>query len=107
MKILAVDTSTISCSVGIADGEQMLAEETRADKQTHSKHLMKQINDVINRSGISVRDIDGLAVVTGPGSFTGLRIGISTIKGFAMALSKPVVAVSSLACLANHFAPSG
>lgn len=102
MKILAVDTSTISCSVGIIDSGQLLAEETRTDRQTHSKQLMKLIDTVVNTSGIRVNEIDGLAIVTGPGTFTGLRIGIGTIKGLALALAKPVVGISSLAALANQ-----
>lgn len=100
MKILAVDTSTKSCSVAIVEKESVIAEITLSIEQTHSKHLMKMIDTVLNMSGLTVSELDGFAVTRGPGSFTGLRIGISSIKGFAMASGKPVVGVSSLDSLA-------
>ena len=100
MKILAVDTATQSCSVAVTNGGALCAELTTVRNQTHSKHLMGLIHSVLEIAGFSVADLDGLAVTVGPGSFTGLRIGISTIKGFAHALDKPVVGVSSLKALA-------
>ncbi|MBW2568716.1 MAG: tRNA (adenosine(37)-N6)-threonylcarbamoyltransferase complex dimerization subunit type 1 TsaB [Deltaproteobacteria bacterium] len=107
MKILAVDTATKSCSVAIVDKESLLAEVNISRKETHSKHLMEMINTVIGLSGITISDLDGFAVTRGPGSFTGLRIGISAIKGLALANSKPVIGVSSLDALAmqNSFSP--
>ena len=106
MKILAVDTSTTSCSVAVVDKDLLLAEMTIDREQTHSKHLMDMIHTVIEFSGLAVADLDGLAVTKGPGTFTGLRIGISTIKGLAMASGKPVVGISSLDALAEQFACS-
>ena len=100
MKILAVDTATKSCSVAIVDKESVIAEITLFIEQTHSKHLMEMIDTVLNLSGLTVSELDGFAVTRGPGSFTGLRIGISSTKGFAMASGKPVVGVSSLDSLA-------
>jgi len=100
MKILSVDTSTPTCTVGIVNGDRILAELVDSSGQTHARHLMGMIDRSVSASGISVRDIDGFAVVTGPGTFTGLRIGIGTIKGLAFALAKPVVGVTSLAALA-------
>lgn len=100
MRILAVDTATKSCSVAIVANKHLLAEETLVSDQTHSKHLMEMINKVIDLSGLTLSDLDGFAVTSGPGSFTGLRIGISSIKGLAAASGKPVVGVSSLAALA-------
>jgi tRNA threonylcarbamoyladenosine biosynthesis protein TsaB len=100
MKILAVDTATKSCSVAIIDAGSLSAELTTLRDQTHSKHLMELIHKGLGMSGISVAEIDGLAVTIGPGSFTGLRIGVSTIKGLAHALDKPVVGISSLDVLA-------
>jgi tRNA threonylcarbamoyladenosine biosynthesis protein TsaB len=107
MKILAVDTATKSCSVAIVDKELLLAEVNISRKETHSKHLMEMINTVIGLSGITVSDLDGFVVTKGPGSFTGLRIGISAIKGLALANSKPIIGVSSLDALAtqNSFSP--
>jgi len=100
MKILSVDTSTPTCTVGLVDGEKILAETVDSSGQTHARHLMGMIDSTMTASGFAVQDIDGFAVVTGPGTFTGLRIGIGTIKGLAFALSKPLVGVTSLAALA-------
>ena len=100
MRILAVDTATKSCSVAIVEKESIIAETTLFIEQTHSKHLMEMIDTALNMSGLTVSELDGFAVTRGPGSFTGLRIGISSIKGFAMASGKPVVGVSSLDSLA-------
>jgi len=100
MKILAVDTATKSCSVAIIEAGSLSAELTTLKDQTHSKHLMELIHNGLGMSGFSAADLDGLAVTIGPGSFTGLRIGVSTIKGLAHALNKPVVGISSLDALA-------
>ena len=100
MKILAVDTATTSCSVAIAEDKNLLAEMTIDNKQTHSRHLTLLIQDVIRMAGISLSEIDGFAVTKGPGSFTGLRIGMSTVKGLAMASGRPVVGVPTLEALA-------
>ena len=100
MKILAVDTATKSCSVAIIEAGSLSTELTSLKDQTHSKHLMELIHNALGISGFGAADIDGLAVTIGPGSFTGLRIGVSTIKGLAHALDKPVVGISSLDVLA-------
>ena len=100
MRILAVDTATTSCSVAIVDKTSLLSEFTLAKEETHSKHLMDMIKAALRMSGLNFSDLDGFAVTRGPGSFTGLRIGISTIKGLALASEKPVVGVSSLETLA-------
>jgi tRNA threonylcarbamoyladenosine biosynthesis protein TsaB len=100
MKILAVDTATKSCSVAVVKEKTLLAEITTAKKQTHSKHLMEMINRVMGLSGLDLSELDGFAVTRGPGSFTGLRIGISSVKGLSMASGKPIVGVSSLDALA-------
>lgn len=100
MKILALDTSTTGCSTAIMDNGVVAAELTTVNNQTHSKHLMIMIETVCGMSGLEIGAMDGFAVSIGPGSFTGLRIGISTIKGLAWSLKKPVVGISSLAALA-------
>ena len=102
MKILAVDTATTSCSVAVVDKKSLLTEVTLFKEQTHSKHLMNIIDRVIVTSGLKISELDGFAVTKGPGTFTGLRIGISSIKGLAMATGKPVVGVSSLEALATQ-----
>jgi tRNA threonylcarbamoyladenosine biosynthesis protein TsaB len=105
MKILAVDTATLSCSTAIVDDGLVSAELTTVNNQTHSKHLMAMIDAVCGMSGMKIAAMDGFAVTVGPGSFTGLRIGISTVKGLAWSLKKPVVGISSLDALAWQCTP--
>ena len=105
MRILAVDTATKSCSVAIIDKESLLAELTAVKDQTHSKHLLAMITCVTRTAGLTISDLDAFAVTIGPGSFTGLRIGISTVKGLAVARDKPVVGISSLEALASQSVP--
>ena len=100
MKILAVDTATPSCSVAVIDGEVLLAESTSLTGQTHSRQLLNVVDAVLGQAGLKIAQVDGFAVSIGPGSFTGLRIGISAVKGFAFSLKKPVIGVSSLQALA-------
>jgi tRNA threonylcarbamoyladenosine biosynthesis protein TsaB len=100
MKILAVDTATKSCSVAVVQEKSLLTEITTVRKQSHSKHLMEMINRVIRLSGLALSELDGFAVTRGPGTFTGLRIGISAVKGLSAASGKPIVGVSSLDALA-------
>jgi tRNA threonylcarbamoyladenosine biosynthesis protein TsaB len=100
MKLLALDTATQSCSVAVTNEGSLSAELTIVKSQTHSKHLMELIQSVLEIAGFGLADLDGLAVTIGPGSFTGLRIGISTIKGLAHALARPVVGISTLEALA-------
>jgi tRNA threonylcarbamoyladenosine biosynthesis protein TsaB len=102
MKILAVDTATQSCSVAIVQNGAVSAEVTLVRRQTHSKHLMEVIESVVSFAEITLSDLDGFAVTRGPGSFTGLRIGLGTVKGLAAASGKPIVGVSSLSCLATQ-----
>lgn len=102
MKILAVDTATESCSVAVIDGDVLLAESTSFTGQTHSRQLMNIVDTVLGQAGLKIAQMDGFAVSIGPGSFTGLRIGISAVKGLAFALNKPVVGVSSLQTLASQ-----
>lgn len=106
MKILAVDTATRSCSVAIADGEALLAETTLDSSETHSRHLVRLIETLVGDSGLCLDRIEAFAVARGPGSFTGLRIGIGTVKGLAVAGGCPVVGVSTLAALAWQVGPT-
>jgi len=106
MKILAVDTATKSCSVAVIDGDTLLAESTSFTGQTHSRHLLNIIDAVLGQTGLKMAQLDGLAVSIGPGSFTGLRIGIASVKGLAFSLNKPVVGVSSLQALAFQCRPN-
>jgi len=100
MLIFAVDTCSMSSSAAIADEERVLAQFTVNHKKTHSEKIMPQIDSMLKASDIVLDDIDVMAAAVGPGSFTGVRIGVATIKGFALALNKPCVAVSSIEALA-------
>lgn len=106
MRILAVDTASGSGSVAVADGDAGLAEIVSIRRETHSRYLMCIIDQALRMAGIGIKDVDGFAVTAGPGSFTGLRIGISTVKGLAWATQKPVVGISSLEALALQAAPT-
>ena len=103
MKILAIDTSTKAGSVAITDDEEIIAERCLNADITHSETLLPAIKNIFDESGVSSSNIDLLALTLGPGSFTGIRIGVSTIKGFAFALDKPVVGVSTLEAMARNF----
>lgn len=89
-------------SVALCQGEKLVAESLLNIRSTHSEKLLGQIDLLLTEAGWQLSDLDLLAAVTGPGSFTGLRIGIATIKGLAQVLKKPVVAVSSLQMLAMN-----
>lgn len=104
MRILAVDTSTRSCSVAVVDGNDLLSEVTSGNGQTHSRHLMSMIDSALGLAGLNLSMTDGLAFTCGPGSFTGLRIGISTILGLSAATRKPIAGISGLDALAMQAA---
>ncbi len=101
-RILAVDTSSFSGSVALCEGERLIAETLLNVRSTHSEKLLKQIDLLLQEAGWSLPELDLLVAVTGPGSFTGLRIGIATIKGLAQVFEKPVVGISSLQMLAMN-----
>lgn len=104
MRVLAIDTSTMLGGVAIMDDLSGLIVEVRLNvKSTYSERLMTTIDYALTKSGYKLSDIDFFAVATGPGSFTGLRIGLSTIKGFAYTTGKPIVSVPTLEALAYHF----
>jgi len=100
MPILAIETATLVSSVALATADTLLAEITLQTKKTHSELLMPHIAKIIEMAGVKKTDIKAIAVSIGPGSFTGLRIGLSTAKALAYALNIPVVAVPTLAAMA-------
>ncbi len=101
MKVLAVETSTMLGGVAVIDDSAGLVAEVRLNvKSTHSERLMTEIDHILKQSGLEISEIDVFAVSIGPGSFTGLRIGLSTVKGFSFATGKPIVAVPTLEALA-------
>lgn len=94
--ILGIETATSICSVGIADNEKVIAEIRFNIKNIHAEVLSESIEQLLRLSGISLKNIEAFAVSIGPGSFTGLRIGLATAKGLAFAGGKPLVAASTL-----------
>lgn len=104
MRILSIDTASTTGSVAVVAGDTLLAELTVARRETHSRRLMNMIDGALEMAGLELTDLDGLAFTRGPGSFTGLRIGLSVVKGLALVSGVPLVGVSSLEVLA-HQAP--
>ena len=103
MKILAISTAEKECSMALFEDKNPVCEEMWATKQTHSKRIMDMVAQIMERSSVSINEIDGFIAAKGPGSFTGLRIGISTVKGLAYASEKPCVGISSLDGIAWQF----
>ncbi len=101
MRVLAIDTSTAMAGIALYDESGLLAEYMIRDIKTHSQKLVPMLNELLNSLHLSAADIDVYAAVTGPGSFTGLRIGVTTIKSLAYAAQKPTVGIPSLDALAN------
>ncbi len=100
MKLLTIDTATPSCSVAVTAQGRGLVEINVAVKQTHARHVMVMVDHALALARMELTDLDGFGVVRGPGTFTGLRIGISTVKALASVAAKPIAAVSSLRALA-------
>lgn len=101
MKILGITTATDHLSVALVEDEKLIAEKNEEDNRNHSEHLDPLILELLKENGLALKDIDRFAVAQGPGSYTGLRIGITTAKMFATILNKELVGVSTLAALAN------
>ena len=102
MLILAIDTALDACAAAVLDtgAGQLIAQESISMKRGHAEALMPLIGRVIKASGIGFANLDRIAVTTGPGSFTGLRVGISAARGIGLAAEKPVVGVTTLAAYA-------
>ena len=102
MKILALDTSGLVASAAITENGKVLAEYTLNYKLTHSQTIMPMIDEIVKMTETDLNTIDYIACSSGPGSFTGLRIGAATAKGLAHGLNKPIVAVPTLEALAYN-----
>ena len=98
--ILCLETATPSCSVALVHKGEVLACEEDPKGQNHSEKITLFIDSVMKKAGISYNDLDAVAVSMGPGSYTGLRIGVSTAKGICYAVSKPLIAVETLHAMA-------
>jgi tRNA threonylcarbamoyladenosine biosynthesis protein TsaB len=100
MHILGIETSTKTGSVAIVSDAGVVAQYSLNIEVTHSERLMSTVDQVLRATGMTMSDMDGFAVAIGPGSFTGLRIGLATVKGLALVTNKPVAAVPTLEALA-------
>jgi tRNA threonylcarbamoyladenosine biosynthesis protein TsaB len=106
MKVLGIDTSTSCGSVGLIDDGELISDYLLKMPVTHSERLLGAIEFVLREAHCPIGNLDAWAISLGPGSFTGLRIGVSTVKGLAFASGKPVAGVSTLDALASQIAPT-
>lgn len=102
MKILAIDTSSKICSVALLENNEVIDELNLDDGKTHSENLMPLINEVLNKNNLSLKQIEMIACSVGPGSFTGIRIGVATVKPIAEVLNIKIASVTSLETLAKN-----
>ncbi|NRB84611.1 MAG: tRNA (adenosine(37)-N6)-threonylcarbamoyltransferase complex dimerization subunit type 1 TsaB [Winogradskyella sp.] len=101
--VLNIETATTNCSVSLSkDGETLILKEDKDSGYSHAEKLHVYINELFKEANINPKDIDAVAVSKGPGSYTGLRIGVSAAKGLCFALDKPLLAVSTLEILAHQ-----
>lgn len=100
MKILALESSAVACSVCLTEDEELIAEAYENSGLTHSVTLLPMAEEMLKNCGVKLEDVDVVAVAAGPGSFTGLRIGVSAAKGLAWTLDKPCAKVSTLEAMA-------
>ena len=98
--ILNLETATRICSVGLASGGKVLALRESNEEKSHASRLTVFIEEILKEQGVNISDLDAIAVSKGPGSYTGLRIGVSTAKGIAFAAGIPLVSVNTLSALA-------
>ena len=105
--ILAIETATRSGGVAVARGEEVLASRTGDARVSHSMNLIEMIEEVLREADVKLSEVDLFAVAEGPGSFTGLRIGLATVKAFAAHLNRKVAGVSTLAAVAHASGADG
>jgi len=105
--LLAIDTSTDTASLALAQDNIVLAELTWRSKQNHTMQLLPNLNQLFSLTGITAKDLSAIIVAQGPGSFNGLRVGISAAKGLAFSLEIPIVGVNSLEVAAYQYVETG
>lgn len=106
MKVLGIDTSTKTMSIALLEDSKISGEIFFDSNMDHSEKLIDNIKYLLEQNDISIKDVDLFSVAIGPGSFTGIRIGIATIKGLTDFLKKPAIGVSSLEALSRNFSSS-
>lgn len=102
MKLIGIDSSGLVASVAIMEDDKLVAEYTVNNKKTHSQTLLPMLEEIVQSTGLDLKEVDAIAIAAGPGSFTGLRIGSATAKGLGLALKKPIVPVSTVDALAYN-----
>ena len=102
MKIIAIDSSGLVATVAIASEDALIAEYTVNYKKTHSQTLLPMLNEISQMTELDLAQVDAIAVASGPGSFTGLRIGSATAKGLGLALNKPIIEIPTTDALAMN-----
>lgn len=102
MPVLGIDSSTDKLAVGLADPRAVIAEKTITSAYEHASHIIGVIDALLTESSLSIKDLSGVAVAIGPGSFTGLRIGLAVAKGMTVALGIPIIGVSTFEVLAHR-----
>ena len=100
--ILYIDTAGEKALIGVSKDNQLLALAENSQSNTHANFVQVAIADVLAKSGLDIQQVDAVAVTMGPGSYTGLRVGLSSAKGIAYAIGKPLIGISTLALLAHH-----
>src|SRR5690606_2616572 len=100
MRILAIDTALGLCSAAVVQADRTLAVLSEPMRQGHQERLAPMVRDVVREAGLAFVDLERIAVTVGPGSFTGLRVGLSFAKGLGLALDRPVVGIESLEAMA-------
>lgn len=101
--ILGIDSSAITAGCALCDGGRLIAEQFLNTKHTHSQTLLPMVESMLKSADITLSDVDAIAVTSGPGSFTGLRIGIASVKGMAIGANKSCIEVSTLEAIAYNF----
>ncbi len=107
MKILALETSAVTASAAVTEDERLLAQSFQNSGLTHSATLMPMVSDLLKNTGLALKDMDVIAVAAGPGSFTGVRIGVAAAKGLAWPEDKPCAPCSTLESMAWQCAHVG
>lgn len=105
-KIICIETATTNCSVSVAIDGKTIALKENSDSYSHAEKLHLFIEDAMKKASLNLKDLDAIAISKGPGSYTGLRIGVSAAKGLCFSLDKPLISVPTLVSLSKQICPA-